>query len=71
MITEATPEHTSPNPHALNRSGNIRHFEAHGSAHLEVGDESCHSPVVELAAADFQMAGEFLFGDQFEFGARR
>ena len=24
-----------------------------------------------LAAADFEMAGEFLFGDQVEFGARQ
>jgi hypothetical protein len=30
MITEATPEHTSPNPHALNRSGNIRHCASVG-----------------------------------------
>jgi hypothetical protein len=71
MITEATPEHTSPNPHALNRSGYICHLEAHGLAHLEVGDESRHAPVVELAAAYLQVVGKFLFGDQFDLGARR
>ncbi len=32
---------------------------------------AAHAPVVELAATDFEMAGEFLFGDQVEFGARR
>jgi hypothetical protein len=57
-------------PHALNRGSYIRHSEPDGLAHFEVGDETGHSPVVELAAADFQMMGEFLFCDEFEFGAR-
>jgi len=53
----------SPPPHP--------HPEPDGLAHFEVGDETGHAPVVELAAADFEMSGEFLFGDQVEFGARR
>ena len=60
-----------PNPHPLNRRCHIRHSEPDGLAHFEVGDQSAHAPVVELAAADFQMAGKFLFGDQVEFGAQR
>ncbi len=58
-------------PHPLNRRRHIRHSEPDGLAHFEVGDEAGHAPVVELAAADFEMAGKFLFGDQVEFGARR
>lgn len=52
-----------PHPHTLNRRRHIRHSEPDGLAHFEVGDQAAHAPVVELAAADFQMGGEFLFGD--------
>ncbi len=62
---------TIPNPHTLNRRSHIRHPEPDGLAHFEVGDQPAHAPVIELAAADFQMAGKSLFGDQVEFGARR
>jgi hypothetical protein len=70
-IDPDSPKRLTPNPHPLDRGGNICHLEAHSLAHLEVGDESCHAPVVELAAAYLQVVGEFLFGDQFEFDARR
>ena len=61
---------TSTNPHSFQRLIYIRHSESDGLAHFEVGDETGHAPVVELAAADFQMMGEFLFGHQVDFGAR-
>ena len=61
---------TSTNPHSFQRLIYIRYSEPYGLAHFEVGDETSYSPVVELAAADFQVGGEFLFGDQFDFGAR-
>ena len=66
-----SPKNTSPHPHPLDRIGYIRHLEPHGLTHFEVGDESCHAPVVELAAAYLQVVGEFLLGDQFDFAARR
>ncbi len=53
---------SSTYPHSFQRLIYIRHSESDGLAHFEVGDETGHSPVVELAAADFQMTGEFLFG---------
>ena len=62
---------SSTNPHSFQRLIYIRHSESDGLAQFEVGDETGYAPVVELAAADFQMTGEFLFGDQFDFGARR
>ena len=62
---------TSTNPHSFQRLIYIRYSESDGLAHFEVGDETGHAPVVELAAADFQMTGEFLFGHQVDFGARR
>ena len=58
-------------PHPLDRCCHVCGPKADGFAHFEVGNQTSHSPVIELTAADFQMAGEFLFGDQFEFGARR
>ncbi len=48
---------TSPHPHPFNRRRHIRHPEPDGLAHFEVGDEAAHTPVVELAAADFEMTG--------------
>jgi hypothetical protein len=61
---------TTTDPHPLNRRCHIRNPESDGLAHFEVGDETGHAPVVELATADFQMMGEFLFGHQVDFGAR-
>jgi hypothetical protein len=54
---------TTTDSHPLNCGGHIRHSEPDGLAQFEVGDETGYAPVVELAAADFQMTGEFLFGD--------
>jgi hypothetical protein len=62
---------TTTDSHPLNCGGHIRHSKSDGLAQFEVGDETDYAPVVELAAADFQMTGEFLFGHQVEFGARR
>ena len=62
---------TSTNPHSFQRLIYIRYSEPDCLAHFEVGDETGHSPVVELAAADFKVGGEFLFGHQVDFGARR
>ena len=56
--------------HTLQRRHHIRHPEPHGLAQLEKRDQAGHAPRVELAATDFQVAGEFLFGDQVELGAR-
>ena len=61
---------TSTNPHSFQRLIYIRYSEPDCLAHFEVGDETGHSPVVELAAADFKVGGEFLFGHQVDFGAR-
>ena len=55
----------------FNRNLHIPHPEAHRLPQLDIGDHSTHTPVEELAATDFQMAGEFVFGHQIEFGARR
>jgi len=51
------------NLHPLDRRRHIRHSEPDGFAHFEVRDHAGHAPVAELAAADFQMTGEVLFGE--------
>ena len=61
----------STDPHPLNRSRHIRHPEPDCLTELEIRDQAGHPPRVELAAADFQVPDEFLFGHQVEFGARR
>jgi hypothetical protein len=47
----------STHPHQLQSHHHIRQPKPHGLAHFEVWDQSRHAPVVELAAADFQMCG--------------
>lgn len=60
-----------PNPHPLQRPRHIGHLEADGFAEFEVGDDSGDAPVVELAAADFEVGAEFGLGEEFQFVARR
>jgi hypothetical protein len=56
----------SCDPHPLYGCHHIRHPEPDRLAQLEIRDPAGHAPRVELAAADFQAAGEFLF--EVEFG---
>jgi hypothetical protein len=52
-------------PHPLDCCCHVCRPKAQGFAHFEVGDEpGGHPSVVALTTADFQMAGEFLFGYQ-------
>ena len=67
----STPEVKLPHIRPIPPSNEIRKLKPDGLSHLEIRDQPANAPVVELAAADFQMAGEFLFGHQVEFGARR
>lgn len=55
--------------HPLQRSGDVRRSEADCLAEFEIGDESAHSPVVELATADLEVACDFVFGHEVELGA--
>ncbi len=52
-------------------SEHFRRPEPDSPAQLEGRDDGGNPPLVELAAADLEEGGEFGFGEQFQFVARR
>ncbi len=57
MPSHKADESLRPDSHPLDRCCHVCGPKADGFAHFEVWDQTGYSPVVELTAADFQMAG--------------
>ena len=55
----------------LQSSEHLGRPEPDGPAQLEGRDDAGNPPLVELAAADLEEGGEFGFGEEFQFVARR
>jgi len=63
--------HSSRRPVSFQSSEHFRRPEPDGPAQLEGRDDAGNPPLVELTAADLEEGGEFGFGEEFKFVARR